>query len=669
MQGIKGVKLAARMKAAFWGSETAVMLIMAAIIGGGAGLGTLGFIWLIDFFKHIFFDGGADILGFLGRHYVIVIPAIGGLLVGPIVYFLAPEARGHGVPEVMAAIATRGGRIRPVVVLAKTLGSALTIGSGGSVGREGPIVQIGSALGSTIGQRFHLSERRLVNLIACGAAGGIAATFNAPIGGVMFALEVILGEFTIRTFSSIVIAAVSASVVSRAALGGFPAFVVPEYSLVSPWELLLYLGLGVAAAVAAHVFVRVLYRAESIFESWRFPPYLKPAAGGLLLGVLGFFIPQIFGTGFESIESALRSALDLRILLVLIGAKILATSLTLGSGGSGGVFAPALFIGAVLGGAYGEAAGMLFPEVTAASGAYATVGMAAVFAAAARAPITSVLILFEMTQDYRIILPLMFATVVSTLIAGRFESESIYSLKLKHRGIDMHAGKDLNLMRAIRVSDAMTPLSELVTVNPQMPIKRLAPLFRRTRYHGFPVVEGDRLFGVVTISDLENALERNIVGGAVEDIATKRVITAYPDETLEDVLRNFGAMDVGRIPVVDRSDPQRIVGMLRRVDIIRSYSRSLRDWRQRKRHLDSLQIKDATSAHTVQLEILPTFAAVGKPLRDLELPKDMVIVSVRRAGQLIVPRGDTRLEGGDQIVAVAPEEREKELIRRLKNGN
>ncbi len=407
----------------FWASETAVMMTFAVVVGIGAGLGTVVFVEMIAFFKKLFFGETASALAFLDRGAVILLSLLGGLLVGPLVHFIAPEAKGHGVPEVMMAIATRGGRIRPIVVLAKALGSAVTIGSGGSVGREGPIVQIGSALGSSIGQVFKLSERRIVNLIASGAAAGIAATFNAPIAGVIFALEVILNDFGIRAFSTIVISAVTASAVSRALLGDFAAFVVPAYALHSPWELLLYLGLGVVAAGGALTFVKTLYFFEDKFDAWKFPPYLKPAIGGLFLGVMGFFIPQLFGTGFETIEQALTGKLALLFLAILVVGKILATSFTLGSGASGGVFAPALFIGAALGGAYGELAQILFPDMHVSSGAYAMVGMAAVFAGAARAPITGIIILFEMTRDYRIILPLMFATVISTVLAQFFESE------------------------------------------------------------------------------------------------------------------------------------------------------------------------------------------------------------------------------------------------------
>ncbi len=652
----------------FGSSETAVMMTLAIVVGIGAGLGTIVFIEMIKFFSGVFFGSGAHVLGFLGTAYVILLPALGGLLVGPLVHFVAPEAKGHGVPEVLAAIAIRGGRIRPVVVIAKALGSAITIGAGGSVGREGPIVQIGSALGSTIGQALKLNERRVVNLVASGAAGGIAATFNAPIAGVMFALEVILGEFGIQTFSTIVISAVTASVVGRIALGDSPAFAVPAYALKSPWELLLYLGLGVASAVGALAFMKVLHFSEDTFNRWKFPPYLKPAVGGLALGLLGFVLPQVFGTGFGTIEGALNGQVGLGLLLVLVLGKILATSLTLGSGSSGGVFAPALFIGAVLGGAYGQLAQLAFPGIVAASGAYAMVGMAAVFAGAARAPITAIVILFEMTQDYRIILPLMFATVISTVLSQWFERESIYTFKLKRRGIDVRAKKDTNLMRGILVQEAMTPITEFSTVTPETPLAELARLFQETGHHGMLVLDTKReLYGVVTLADLERVLTS---GGAatVADICTTAVLTAFADETLDDALRHFGALDVGRIPVVDRRHPRRVLGVLRRSDIVQAYSHALVDKNKAEHHIERLRMESRIGATLVQVGLRTGDAAVGRHLRELGLPSDCVIVAIHRGGQVVVPRGDSELLPGDRLTVLTGASTVDSLSKALQEG-
>lgn len=278
--------------------ETLIDLILALFIGIGTGFGAIGFRLLIGFFQHFYFTDGQKVLGFLGGYYVILVPMLGGLVVGPLTYFLAREAKRHGVPEVMAAVAFKGGVIRPRVVIVKALASVICIGSGGSVGREGPIVQIGSAIGSTIGQLCRVNTRRLKIFVACGAAGGIAATFNAPIGGVLFALEVILGEFSGGHLILMVVSSVLAAVISRIYLGDVPAFAVPAYPLHSPLELLLYAGLGVVCGIFGVVYTRVLYKCEDIFESIRpLPAYLKPVAGGLLVGVAGYFFPPRFRGG------------------------------------------------------------------------------------------------------------------------------------------------------------------------------------------------------------------------------------------------------------------------------------------------------------------------------------------------------------------------------------
>jgi len=607
---------------------------------------------MIGLFNKFFFGYGKT-FGFPNGIYVILLPIMGGLIVGPLVHFVAPEAKGHGVPEVLTAIATKGGRIRPVVVLAKALGSAITIGSGGSVGREGPIVQIGSALGSTIGQALKLSERRIITLVAAGAAGGIAATFNAPIAGVMFSIEVLLGNFGIKDLSTLVISAVTASVVSRAILGDFPAFTVPAYQMNSPLELPLYLGLGVLAGLGAMLFVKVLYFMEDVFDHWRFPAYLKPPVGGLGLGLLGYLLPQVFGTGFETISNVLAGKIGLAILIVLIFAKILATTLTLGSGSSGGVFAPALFIGAVLGGAYGQLAGQIFPGLPASSGAYAMVGMAAVFAGAARAPITAIIILFEMTQDYRIVLPLMAATITSTIIAQRLEPESIYTLKLKLRGIVPRHRREENPLQSIRVEEAMTPITQNIIVTPDTTIEDVVHLFQATSHHGFIVMEKGELFGIVTLSDLEHAIKTNEMDASVGDVCTKNVITVYPDEYLDEALQHFGALDVGRIPVVERGNPRQVLGVLRRGDIVHSLSSELVNKQKYVQKTDQLIMEDKVRTKVAEFYITKDSPACGKRLKEIKLPDDSVIISIQRGKQVVVPRGLTQLLPGDRVIALA----------------
>jgi CIC family chloride channel protein len=628
--------------------ETGVLIATAVIVGLGGGLGAVAFRWLINSFTHIFFDVMQNWLSFMGPAYVILVPAIGGLLVGPMIYFFAREAKGHGVPEVMEAIALRGGRIRPVVVVVKSLASSLCIGSGGSVGREGPIVQIGSALGSTLGQTLKLSDERIRNLVACGAAAGIAATFNAPIAGVIFALEVILGEFSVRYFSTVVISSVTASVVGRIAFGDVPAFVVPQYSLVSPWELLLYVLLGILAGLVALLFVRTLYWFEDISDAWRFPEYVKPAVGGLLVGVLGFYLPQVFGVGYEAMEDALLGKMLLGTMGLLILAKVLATSLTIGSGGSGGVFAPSLFIGAMLGGAFGTLAHQTLPGITAAPGAYALVGMAAVFAGAAHAPITAVIILFEMTNDYRIILPLMLATVVSVLLSQKLNRESIYTLKLARRGIRLEYGRDVDVMQGVLVGEAMT--TDVDTVYADLSLVDLDRVFHETHHHGFPVLDGNgELFGVVTVQDLERAKERGpVVGLSVRDITTRQVLVAH--------LKRLGTRDVGRLPVVDRQNPKHLVGAIRRHDIVRAYKVGIGRKLEMQARAEQLRLGRLSGTEFIDVAVLPQSPAAHRAVKELNLPEGCLLVSIFRDSKVLIPHGDTRLLPGDRLAALVKKE-------------
>lgn len=558
----------------FRGSEFAFGTTLAVVVGIAAGLGAVLFRWLIDSFNKLFFNGGAEVLGFLGQYYVVLLPAIGGLIIGPLIYFSrAAETRGHGVPEVMEAVATQGGRIRARVAAVKALASSICIGSGGSVGREGPIVQIGSTVGSILGQRLLLSQEWIKTLVACGAGGGISATFNAPIAGVFFAHEVILGRMLTRHFGFVVISSVVAGVVAHAFLGDYQSFRVPAYTLNSYWELLLYFVLGVACALIAVAFIRMLYKTEDVFAASNMPEYLKPALGGVAVGLIGLYSPYLFGVGYDGVERVLVGEIGLVTLVGLLLLKIVATSFTLGSGGSGGIFAPSLFMGAMFGGIFGEVANRLFPGITAPSGAYALVGMAAVFSAAARAPITSIIILFEMTRDYAIILPLMLAVVVGTLIAYRLSPESIYTLKLRRRGISLRAGEEVDLLETVTVAEVMT--RDFPTVSPEMTLDELAERFTKSKHHGFPVVDGQgNLRGMVTLADLESRMGTG-EGLTVADIAATNLITAYPDESLHDVVYRLGAREVGRVPVVDRQNPSRLLGVLRRYDVVKAYVKAI----------------------------------------------------------------------------------------------
>jgi CIC family chloride channel protein len=560
-------------------NEHTIMVVLAVAVGMAGGFGAVLFRYLINLFQSFAYGSSSEILEIVGRtpwYIRLFIPAAGGLVVGPLVYFLAREAKGHGVPEVMEAVALKSGLIRKRLVLVKTLASAICIGTGGSVGREGPIVQIGSAIGSTIGQILKVSAARLRTLVGCGAAAGIAATFNAPIAGAMFALEIILGDFGVATFSPIVISAVMATAVSRHFLGDIPAFIVPKYQLVSFNEFPLYLVLGLICAVVAVAFIRTLYKAEDFFDQLRFPPYLKALLGGLLLGLIALAFPQVLGVGYGAIDQTLAQSYTWWFLLLLIPAKILATSFTIGSGGSGGIFAPSLMLGAVAGGGFGILVHQLFPAVTASPGAYAIVGMGAVVSATTHGPLTAILMLFEMTGDYKIILPLMITCIISSLAAGQFLKESIYTLKLIRRGIDIREGKEVNILKAIRVGEVMN--TNVETIYEGLNLDQLGSIISKSKYNSFPVVNAEnQITGILSFFDYQEALFNEDLKYLVvaKDLATPDVVTVSTDENLYDALQKVTAKDFSILPVVSPNDAAKLMGVLSRRDIIGAYDKAV----------------------------------------------------------------------------------------------
>ncbi|MBO8158170.1 chloride channel protein [Thermosyntropha sp.] len=554
----------------FW-FDSSFLIIVAALVGIGTGFAAIGFQKMIKFFHLLFFDGGEKILsGIMGSYYVMLIPAIGGLIVGPIVYFFASEAKGHGVPEVMAAVAEKDGIIHPRVVVVRALASSISIGSGGSVGREGPIVQIGSAIGSAVGQILRLPPSILKTLVACGAAGGIAATFNAPIGGVLFAQELILGEFATNRFILIVISSVTSSIISRAFLGNYPAFRVPPYSLVSLEEMFFYLLLGILSGLFAVLYIKVLYKTEDVFDNIKaIPAYVKPIIGGLIVGCVGLSFPQVFGVGYDSIEGVLKNDMAWLLMFSLLFLKLFATSVTVASGGSGGVFAPGLFMGAMLGGSFGYIVHGLFPAHTAPAGAYALVGMGGVFAGMSQAPITGIIMLFEMTGDYMVVLPLMVVCVISSLTARGIYPETIYTEKLARRGLNVREEAYLDQIKDISVSDIMT--TSVVTVNADMSLQEARTKMLEYSFSVFPVLRGEELLGLVTYEDILNGIKEGKEDCKVEQVTRRDFATVRPEDKILTVMKEMAQQDIGHIPVVSRECPCKLLGIITRSDIINAY--------------------------------------------------------------------------------------------------
>ena len=560
-------------------NEHTIMAMLAVFVGLAGGFGAVGFRYLIDFFQNLAYGSSEELLQVvlaLPWYLKVWVPAAGGLVVGPLVYFFAREAKGHGVPEVMEAVALKGGVIRKRVVVVKSLASAISISTGGSVGREGPIVQIGSAIGSTLGQMLKVSQDRMRTLVGCGAAAGIAATFNAPIAGSMFALEVILGDFGLATFSPIVISSVVATAVSRAFLGDIPAFIVPVYELVSVWEFPIYMGLGLFCAVVGVTFTRVLYRVEDLFDNFKFPEYLKGIIGGSILGVTGLFFPEILGVGYGGIDLALMQKLAWWVLLLLIVIKILATSITIGSGGSGGIFAPSLFLGAMAGGFFGAVVHQWFPTVTASPGAYSIVGMGALVSATTHGPLSAMLILFEMTGNYKIILPLMLSCILATIFAGILKKDSIYTLKLARRGVNIREGKEVNVLKSMFVKDVMNRRVE--TISESSALVEMTDLISKSKFNSFPVLNSqNKLVGILSFNDYSEAIFdedlRDLV--VAKDLASENVVTVLADDDLYTALEKISRKDFSTMPVVSPDDPAEMVGIVTRRDIIGAYEKAV----------------------------------------------------------------------------------------------
>ena len=522
------------------------LIVLALTIGAGAGLGAIVFRWLITMFTRVL-SGHADYsvaghaanphVPWLGIWFVIAAPALGGLLYGPLVHRFAREARGHGVPEVMFAVARRGGRIGGQVAIVKSLASALCIGAGGSVGREGPIVQIGAALGSTLGRAVRLTEGRLRVLVACGAAGGIAATFNAPLAGVFFAMELILRDFTAESFGAVVLASVTASVVGRAAFGSGAFLHLPPFHVHHPAELILYAALGLVAGAVGVGFTRVLYGIEDLCDKlWRGPEWLRPAVGGVLLGGLLLALPQLYGVGYPVLENAIDGRYVIGFLIVLLAGKMIATSLTIGIGGSGGVFAPSLFMGAMLGTAFGLVLHHLAPGLAPDPGAYGLVGMGAVFAGAARAPITAVVVMFEMTGEYSIILPLMLAIVLATLVSRLLARDTIYTLKLRRRGVDLDGQERPRATATVR-----TVMEEVPGALPEdTALDEAARLLPLSEHGVQPVTDAAGAYrGVITARAVAEALDEDDEPPPTIADLTEMPAAITADETLSDTLHQL----------------------------------------------------------------------------------------------------------------------------------
>ncbi len=558
------------------------LIIMAFLIGLLSGGANMLFRGCLELSRAFIFEGMGNLLGVhkggIYRIFTPLLPVSGALLLIPLAYRFPGEVYGYGFPDFLEKVNLKDGIIRLKSIIVKLVAPSLTIGSGGSAGVEGPIAQIGGGIGSLVGQAFRVSGNRMKLLIAAGAAGGIAATFNAPITGVMFATEIVLlGNFELTSFGAIVVSAGMATAISRVYYGASPVFAVPEYALRGLWETPFYLLLGLVVGPLAVVYIKVFYLVKEFFERKNLSVYVKPVVGAFLVGVIGVFFPQILGDGYEYIEKAFRGEMVFKMMVVLVFLKILATSLTIGSGGAGGVFAPSLFIGAMLGGAFGALVHRLFPEYTSSAGAYSMVGVGAFLSAVTHAPLTGMFLLLEMTGNYKIIIPIMFATTIGTFVAHRLLRESIDTYELARKGVNIHSGREVSILSSIKVKDVMR--RDFITVRDRVNLREFIDMVISSG-GGFyyPVVNSKgEMVGIISLQDVRKVLFEDYIKEIVTvgELATEDVLVLRPDDDLLTALHHFAEMDIDEIPVVAPDNPKKVVGMLRRGDVLSVYNREL----------------------------------------------------------------------------------------------
>ncbi|MFL5613433.1 MAG: chloride channel protein [Gemmatimonadaceae bacterium] len=560
-------------------SENAILIAFSLAIGVFSALGVAAFYKSIDLAFALFYRLPIELWP-AGAQYAYR-PVVTAAGIATAYWFMRYVGRGHdgmNVPDVQLAVVRRGGIIKLRPALARTAASAITIGAGGSAGSEGPVVVFGSAIGSLVGRSFGFSAERLRVLVGAGAGAAISAAFNAPIAGAFFALEEILGSLAVTAFPPVVVASVMAAVISRAVFGNHPAFPIPvEYSYGLTREVFLFFPLlGVLTGAVAALFVRVFFGAESVVKRLTLPRWVTPLVGGALVGLLVVASHGLLvGYGHLSVRLEVFGRMPWYALGALALGSILATSITLNTGGSGGLFTPSLYVGAATGGAFGVALAQLLPNASIRPEAYAIVGMGALVAASTHAPITGILLVFEMTNDYALMLPLMLATVISYLVARRLEPDSLYSGWLRRRGERIEHGTDETLLSNQRVRDAYDANAHIL--GEQESVGVLVDRLGHDDQLVFPVVDDDhRLCGIIDLADLGRVAKdyRNLSSVVLAIDLARPSETVSPNETLLDAMRRMGVRGMSALPVVNPADG-RVLGVISRHHVLAVYERSI----------------------------------------------------------------------------------------------
>lgn len=550
--------------------EDQIFLALALVVGALSGLTVVAFIVLTERMGMRLYPPGSAPLRRL------LFPVVGSLFIGYLLYRYFPGARGSGVPQTKAALYARDGRILLRTVLGKFFCTSATLASGIPLGREGPSVQVGAGIGSVLGRFLGLRPEKVKALIPVGAAAAIAAAFNTPLAAVLFALEEIVGDLHAPVLGSVVLASATSWMVLRLILGNHPLFTVPHYELVSPVEFLIYAVLGIAGGLVSVAFTKLLLGMRARFL--RFPPntlWFQPVAGGLLVGLLGLLVPQVLGVGYSYVGDALNGTMALKLMLALVALKLLTVTTSYASGNAGGIFGPALFIGAMLGGSLGTVAHRLLPNYTATAGAYALVGMGAVFSGIVRAPMTSVLMIFEMTQDYAVIVPLMIANLVSLFISSQLQHHPIYEELAIQDGIHLPTAAARQRLAQRQVVQVMRAATASLPV--ELSVREAVERARASEFQTWLVVDPRGVCGVITLARLEKELAEG-ADKKISDLGDPLIFPhVHPDQGLDLALERMGTNQIEILPVVSRANVHKLLGIVTLRDVLASYGVSRSD--------------------------------------------------------------------------------------------
>jgi CIC family chloride channel protein len=649
-------------------------LLLLPLVGLTVGVTSAVTAHIISFLQNQFWGSGQNLLSAAVDNpwpSHIIIPLVGGLLVGLIGWFFRVQTRGGGITTIMQAVSLKGGAISLRQTVPRDWAAIVTISTGGSLGREGAMALLASAIGSYTGRHFKLSTQQIRVLVCASAAAALAAVYNAPIGGSLFALEILMGNFALEVLGPVVVVSVISTLVFRSAMGNLPRFEVPHYELVSAWEFLPYLILGLLSGLISLLFMRTLFGSQNVFEKLPGPKWIKPAIGMTLVGVIGVKFPHVYGNGFETVNLTLHGQLPILLLLTLIPLKMLASSMTFGSGGAGGLFTPSLMLGSLLGGAFGYGVHELFPHTTAEQGAYALVGMGGLLAGMTHAPLTAIMMIFEQTNNYQIVLPLMFVCIVSHFTTRLFKARSMEEESLHRSGVVLPTGLEAGVMQSLRVEDIMH--DDVPAVSHSVPFSMIVEQFLKEPYSNLYVVNSEGKFlGAIRLHSMKEMLHQgeSLSSVIADDLVDDSFQFVTPRQNLADAMDIFWRENAERLPVINNPADRKLIGWISKRDLLGVYSQEIMHKRQLLGHF---VVREADEKRDVFLE-LPE----GFELRTVELPAQLGgrtlaelaprasygvhILAIKRRDPVTgrslteMPEPATRLVVGDDLVVIGKSE-------------